>query len=108
MTALLKLAAKLERKAQASAIEFAPNPVDQLHKRQLAVGDMEAIEAAYYISAAIGSMFRSVNIDMNNQGSRAAISPEQTTILFNHLKQSLPGIEAVLNKLKEHLANPKR
>jgi hypothetical protein len=103
MTALLKLAAKLERKAQASAIEFAPNPVDKLHKHQLAVGDMEAIEAAYYISSAIGNVFKTTNIDMNNPSSREAISPEQATILFGRLKQVLPSIEAVLSKLKDHL-----
>jgi hypothetical protein len=103
MTTLLKLASRLERKAQASAIEFTQIPVDKLRKHQLAVGDMEAIEAAYYISSAIGNLFRTANIDMNDPTSRAAISPEQATILFNHLKQSLPNIKAILNKLEEHL-----
>lgn len=103
MTALLKLASKLERKAQASAIEFAPNPVDNLRKHQLAVGDMEAVEAAYYVSSAISNIFRAANIDMNNPANRAAIAPEQVAMLFKRLKQSLPGIEAVLHKLKEHL-----
>jgi hypothetical protein len=103
MTVLLKLATKLERKAQASAIEFAPNPTDKLQKHQLAVGDMEAIEAANYISSTISNIFKTTNIDMNNSASREAITPEQTKILFSRLKQLMPGVEAVLAKLKEHL-----